>query len=62
MPAIIDKVGEFRFLKIKERQVNKFNRLPLKKQGNITWYNTVPTQVGNPWVGNPPQEDSAVPS
>ena len=32
----IDKVSEIRFLKIKERQVNKFNRLLLRKQGNIT--------------------------
>ena len=38
----IDKVSELRFLKIKERQVNKFNRLLLKKQGNITWFSTVP--------------------
>ena len=33
----IDKLSELRFLKIKERQVNKFNRLLLKKEGNITW-------------------------
>ena len=39
---LIDKANEFRFLKIKERQVNKFNRLLLKKQGNITWFSTVP--------------------
>ena len=32
----IGKVSELRFFKIKERQVNKFNRLMLKKQGNIT--------------------------
>ena len=45
----IDKVSELRFPKIKERQVNKFNRLLLKKQGNITWFSAVPpTQVGNP--------------
>ena len=36
----IDKVGEHRFLK--ERQVNKFIRLLLKKQGNITWLSAVP--------------------
>ena len=42
----IDKVSELRFLKIKERQVNKFNRLLLK---NITWFSTVlPIQAGNP--------------
>ena len=37
----IDKVSELRFLKIKERQVNKFNRLLLTKQGNITWFSAV---------------------
>ena len=48
----IDKVGELRFLKIKERQVNKFNRLLLKKQGNITCFSAVPPkQAGNPWAG-----------
>ena len=58
----IDKVGEPRFLKIKERQVNKFNRLLLKKQRNIIWFRTVPpTQAGNPQPSNPLQGDSAVP-
>ena len=38
----VDRVSEFRFLKIKERQVNKFNRLLLKNEGNITWFSTVP--------------------
>ena len=46
----IDKVSELRFLKIKERQVNKFNRLLFKKQGNITWFSTVP--LVNPWAGS----------
>ena len=31
----VDKVSELRYIKIKERQVNKFNRLLLKKQENI---------------------------
>ena len=59
----IDKVGELRFLRITERQVNKFNRLLFKKQGNITWFSVVPTptHAGNPWADNPPQGDSAVP-
>ena len=43
----IDKVSEVRFLKIEERQVNKVNRLLLKKQGNITWFSAV-TPTGNP--------------
>ena len=46
----IDKVSELRFIKIKERQVNKFNKL-IKKQGNITWFSAVPS-VGNPWANN----------
>ena len=37
MPTFIDKVSELRFLKIKDRQINKFNRLLLRKEGNITW-------------------------
>ena len=44
----IDKVIELRFLKIKG-QVNKFNRLMLKKQGNITWSSAVP--LVNPQAG-----------
>ena len=46
----IDKVSELRFLKVKERQVSKFNRLLLKKQGNITWFSAVPPILGNPWA------------
>ena len=38
----IDKVIALRFLKIKDRQINKFNRLLLKKQGNITWFSALP--------------------
>ena len=30
-----DKVSEFRHLKVKQRQINKFNRLK-EKEGNIT--------------------------
>ena len=59
----LDKVSEFRFLKIKERQVNKFNRLLLKKEGNITWFtnranplagsaNAVPPKAGSSWAGS----------
>ena len=46
----IDKVSELRFPKIKEGQVNKFNRLMLKKQGNITLFSTVP--LVNPQAGS----------
>ena len=38
----INKVSELRFHKIQERQINKFNRLLLKKQGNIAWFSTAP--------------------
>ena len=44
----IDKVSELRFLKIRERQINKFNRLLLKKEGNITWFTT----RANPQAGS----------
>ena len=46
----IDKVSQLRFLEIKERQVNKFNRLLLIKQGNINWFSVVP--LVNPWAGS----------
>ena len=44
----IDKVSELRLLKIKERQINKFSRLLLKKEGNITWFTNRP----NPQAGS----------
>ena len=34
---LIDKVSEMRYLKVRERQINKFNRVLPKKEGNITW-------------------------
>ena len=52
----IDKVSELRFIKMKERKVNKFNKL-IKKQGKITWSSAVPP-VGNPWVNNFSGEDT----
>ena len=33
----VEKVGEFRFNKVKSRQVNTFNNLVCKKERNITW-------------------------
>ena len=36
----IDKVGEIRFNKVKQRQLNKFNLLTIRKEGNITRSNT----------------------
>ena len=37
---IINKVGEIRFNKVKQRQLNKFNLLTIRKEGNITRSNT----------------------
>ena len=36
MPGLVDKVGEIRFTKVRQRQLNKFNKLLNKKEGNIT--------------------------
>ena len=36
----IDKVGEIKFNKVKQRQLNKFNLLTIRKEGNITRSNT----------------------
>ena len=38
--GFIDKVGEIRFTKVKQRQLNKFNNLLNKKEGNITRANS----------------------
>ena len=40
----IEKVGEIRFNKVKNRQVNKFNNL-IRKEGNITGITTNFSQV-----------------
>ena len=57
----IDKVSELRFLKIKERQVNKFNRLLLKKQGNITWFSAVPPSLPQAESASPQVANTSVP-
>ena len=62
---LIDKVSELRFLKVRERQMNKFNRLLLKREGNITWLVPASTLANraNPQAGSastvPPQEGSS---
>ena len=38
--GFIEKVGEFRFTKVKQRQLNKFNNLLNKMEGNITRVNS----------------------
>ena len=51
--GFIEKVGEIRFTKVKQRQLNKFNNLLIKKEGNITGvsslnssHNLVSSQAG----------------
>ena len=46
--GFIDKVGEIRFTKVKQRQLNKYNILLNKKEGNITRANaSTPTNSNN---------------
>ena len=44
----INKVSEFRFNKVKQRQINKLNHLVLKKEGNITNNITLNRQFQSP--------------
>ena len=43
----IDKVGEIRFNKVKQRQLNKFNLLINRKEGNITRSNITNSNTNN---------------
>ena len=46
--GFVDKVGEIRFTKVRQRQLNKYNMLLSKKEGNITRANaTNPTNSNN---------------
>ena len=46
--GFVDKVGEIRFTKVKQRQLNKYNILLNKKEGNITRANAItPTNTAN---------------
>ena len=46
--GFIDKAGEIRFTKVKQRQLNKYNILVNKNEGNITRANaTTPTNSNN---------------
>ena len=40
--GFVEKVGEIRFTKVKQRQLNRFNNLVNKKEGNITRFNSSP--------------------
>ena len=50
--GFVDKVGETRFNKVKNRQIKKFQNLVNKKEGNITWFsnnnNNLPQVVNKP--------------
>ena len=50
--GFVDKVGETRFNKVKNRQIKKFQNLVNKKEGNITWSynnnNNLPQAANNP--------------
>ena len=43
----VDKVSENRFNKVKQRQINKFNLLTIRKEGNITRSNTNPNNYNH---------------
>ena len=68
----IAKVGENRFNKVKQRQLNKFNLLTIRKEGNITRSNNTNTknltsQAGNQFnptnsQANPPTREGSTPS
>ena len=61
---LIDRVSELRFLKVGERQINKLNRLLLKKEGNIAWLvpTSTPVNRANPQANSAkPQGASPVP-
>ena len=47
---LIDKLNEFRYLKVRERQINKSNRLLHKKEGNITWSVPASTPVNSTFL------------
>ena len=66
--GFIEKVGETRFTKVKQRQLNKFNNLLNKKEGNITGISSqlnpsqslVTSQAGRQVLTFPPGEGSSL--
>ena len=62
--GFINKVSEVGFTKVKQRQLNKFNTLINKKQGNITranatiWSNNLVSQTIRQASTSPPGEDN----
>ena len=65
--GFVDKVGETRFNKVKNRQIKKFQNLVNKKEGYVTWSsnnNNLTQAVNNSQAGAPlpPWEGSNTPS
>ena len=63
--GFIEKVGEIRFTKVKQSQLNKFNNLLNKKEGNITGisslnssHNLVSSQAGRQVLTFPPGKEA----
>ena len=56
--VFVDKVDKFRFNKVKSRQVNRFNNLVCKKEGNIT----LETSQSNRVIASSSQAGSHPPS
>ena len=54
---LIDKVIKFRHFKVRQKQINEFNRL-IEKEGNITWSGTPGAQTARV---SAPQADSVLP-
>ena len=60
---LIVKVSEFRHSKVKQRQINKFNKL-MQKEGNTTWQGSQGAQAStSPWAAraSSPQAGSTPP-
>ena len=66
--GFIDKVSEIRFTKVRQRQLNKFNILINKKEGNITRANAInltnnlPSQAGRQASTSLPPREGSNPS
>ena len=63
--GFVDKVGETRFNKVKNRQIKKFQNLVNRKEGNITWSpnnnNNNNINNNNPQVVNNPNRQVGAP-
>ena len=66
--GFIDKVGEIRFTKVRQRQLNKYNMLLNKKEGNITranainLFNNLASQAGRQASASLPPREGSNPS